>query len=77
MLDIIRKKFFFGINESFILFNKSAIFNCDSVFFFSCIFVLLDFLMHNFDYFNYFVIFVICFCDFNTILMVCFCIISI
>jgi len=40
--------------------------------FFSCIFVRLDFLMHNLDFFNYFVIFVICFCEFNTILMVCF-----
>jgi hypothetical protein len=34
VLDIIRKNNFFGIIESFILFTKSAIFNCDSVFFF-------------------------------------------
>jgi hypothetical protein len=33
VLDIIRI-FFFGFYESFILFTKSAIFNCDSVFFF-------------------------------------------
>jgi hypothetical protein len=34
VLDIIRKKKIFGFYESFILFTKSAIFNCDSVFFF-------------------------------------------
>jgi hypothetical protein len=34
VLGIIRKNNFFGIIESFILFTKSAIFNCDSVFFF-------------------------------------------
>jgi len=33
VLDIIRN-FFFGFYESFILFTKSAIFSCDSVFFF-------------------------------------------
>ena len=36
------------------------------------IFVRLGFLVHNLDFFNYFVIFVICFCEFNTILIVCF-----
>jgi hypothetical protein len=34
MLDIIRKNIFFGFSESFILFTKFAIFNCDLVFFF-------------------------------------------
>jgi len=38
--------------------------------FFSCISVRLDFLMHDLDFFNYFVISVICFCELNTILMV-------
>ena len=72
VLDIIRKNIFFGFYELFILFTKLAIFNCDSVFFLSCIFVRLGFLVHNLDFFNYFVIFVISFCEFNTILMVCF-----
>jgi hypothetical protein len=71
VLDIIRKNIFFGFNESFILFTKLVIFNCDSVFF-SCIFVRLGFLVHNLDFFNYFAIFVISFCEFNTILMVFF-----
>jgi hypothetical protein len=53
------------------MFTKFAIFNCDLVFFL-CIFVRLGFLVHNLDFFNYFVIFVISFCEFNTILMVLF-----
>jgi hypothetical protein len=69
LLEIIRKNNFFGFYESFILFTKLAIFNCDSVFFL-CIFVCRDFLVHNLDFFNYFVILVISFCEFNTILMV-------
>jgi hypothetical protein len=69
VLDIIWKNIFFGFYESFVLFTKSAIFDYDSVFF-SCIFVRLGFLVHNLDFFNYFVIFVISFCEFNTILMV-------
>jgi hypothetical protein len=34
LLDIIRKNNFFSFSESFILFTKFAIFNCDLVFFF-------------------------------------------
>jgi hypothetical protein len=34
VFDIIRKNIFFGFYESFILFIKFAIFNCDLVFFF-------------------------------------------
>jgi hypothetical protein len=71
VLDVIRKNIFFGFSESFTLFNRLAIFNCDLVFFF-CIFVRLGFLVHNLDFFNYFVIFVISFCEFNNILMVLF-----
>jgi hypothetical protein len=34
VLDIVQKNIFFGFSESFILFTKFAIFNCDLVFFF-------------------------------------------
>jgi hypothetical protein len=71
VLDIIRKKIFsVFLNRLYCLLNRRflMVIQC----FFPCIFMHLDFLMHDLDFFNYFVIFVICFCECNTILMVCF-----
>jgi hypothetical protein len=63
VLDIIRKTIFFGFYELFILFTKLAIFNCDAVFFFVH-FHASWFFGAQFGIFNYFVIFVISFCEF-------------
>jgi hypothetical protein len=65
VLDIIRNFFFFGFSESFILFTKFVIFNCDLVFFraFSCILVFRCTIW----IFYFFFIFVIYFCEVNTI----------
>jgi hypothetical protein len=70
VLDIIRKKKIYGFYESFIVYILNRQFLIVIQCFFSCIFVRLDFLVHNLDFFNFFVIFVISFCELNTILMV-------
>jgi hypothetical protein len=61
VLDIIWKNIFFGFLEFFILFTNFAISNCDLVFFFSCMLVFWC------TIWIFFFIFVISFCEFNTI----------
>jgi hypothetical protein len=53
VLDIIRKKKIYGFYESFIVYILNRQFLIVIQCFFSCIFVRLDFLVHNLDFFNF------------------------
>jgi hypothetical protein len=72
VLDIIRKNIFFGfMNRLYCLLNWRFLIVIEC--FFSVHFCASCFFGAQFGFFfNYFVIFVISFCEINTILMVCF-----